>query len=82
MTKSICHTGGNPVSSPLTCVLVLCGMALVPASQRATVLAEPTATNPPILLIVNSAAPNKFGAYLGEILRAEGLNAFDQVALE
>ncbi len=35
----------------------------------------------PILLIVNSSASNKFGAYLGEILRAEGLNAFDQVEL-
>ena len=60
-------------------LVLLCLALLVP--QLATVLAEPTATNPPILLIVNSAAPNKFGAYLGEILRAEGLNAFDQVAL-
>jgi hypothetical protein len=39
------------------------------------------ATNAPILLIVNSSAANKFGPYLGEILRAEGLNAFDQVEL-
>ena len=37
--------------------------------------------NAPILLIVNSSATNKFGPYLGEILRAEGLNAFDQVEL-
>jgi hypothetical protein len=52
------------------------GMALasVPASQ-ATLVA------PPILLIVNSSAANRFGLYLGEILRAEGLNAFDQVEL-
>src|SRR5512136_1416998 len=35
----------------------------------------------PILLIVNSSATDKFGAYLGEILRAEGLNAFDQIEL-
>ncbi len=35
----------------------------------------------PILLIVNSSASNKFGGYLGEILRAEGLNAFDQIEL-
>jgi hypothetical protein len=34
-----------------------------------------------ILLIVNSSASNKFGAYLGEILRAEGLNSFDQAEL-
>jgi hypothetical protein len=30
----------------------------------------------PILLVLNDAAPNKFGAYVGEILRAEGLNAY------
>jgi hypothetical protein len=30
---------------------------------------------------VNSSASNKFGAYLGEILRAEGLNAYDQIEL-
>jgi hypothetical protein len=39
------------------------------------------ASSAPILLIVNSAAANKFGPYLGEILRAEGLNAFDQAEL-
>src|SRR5215471_2033306 len=33
-------------------------------------------TSVPILLVVNDAAPNKFGRYIGEILRAEGLNAF------
>ena len=31
---------------------------------------------PPILLITNSAASNPFGAYLAEILRAEGFNQF------
>src|SRR4026207_894652 len=36
------------------------------------------ATTPaPILLVVNDAAPNTFGRYVGEILRAEGLNSFD-----
>lgn len=35
----------------------------------------------PILVVVNDAAPNKFGRYLGEILRAEGLNSFDIAAL-
>ena len=30
----------------------------------------------PILLVVNDAAPNKLGRYIGEILRAEGLNAY------
>ena len=32
----------------------------------------------PILLVVNDAAPNHFGRYVGEILRAEGLNAYEQ----
>src|SRR3974377_413415 len=49
-------------------------LSSVPALQSSS-------TNLPILLIVNSSASNKFGAYLGEILRAEGLNAFDQVEL-
>jgi hypothetical protein len=31
----------------------------------------------PILLVTNQAATNPFGNYLGEILRAEGLNGFD-----
>ena len=36
----------------------------------------------PILLVTNSAyAVNPFGAYLGEIFRAEGLNEYDQVDL-
>jgi hypothetical protein len=30
----------------------------------------------PILVITNSAAPNRFGSYFAEILRAEGLNEF------
>lgn len=30
----------------------------------------------PILVITNQAAENRFGAYLGEILRAEGMNCF------
>jgi hypothetical protein len=36
----------------------------------------------PILLVVNNAyAGNRFGPYLGEILRAEGLNSFDVLDL-
>jgi hypothetical protein len=31
--------------------------------------------------VTNSTAPNRFGAYIGEILRAEGLNAFDSIQL-
>ena len=35
----------------------------------------------PILVVLNSASPNPFGAYLPEILRAEGINSFDVVQL-
>ena len=35
----------------------------------------------PVLLIVNSASPNPFGPYLGEILKAEGLNSFSVAQL-
>ncbi|MEI7645813.1 MAG: hypothetical protein WCJ55_16190, partial [Chloroflexales bacterium] len=38
-------------------------------------------SGPPILLVVNSAAPNTFGPYLGEILRAEGLASFSTIEL-
>jgi VCBS repeat-containing protein len=50
-------------------------------AQTQSAPAQAASTNAPILLIVNSSATNKFGPYLGEILRAEGLNAFDQVEL-
>jgi hypothetical protein len=35
----------------------------------------------PILVVLNDSAPNPFGAYLPEILRAEGINTFDVVQL-
>src|SRR6266498_276234 len=35
----------------------------------------------PILLIVNHESPNPFGIYLGEILRAEGINCFHTAEL-
>src|SRR5512141_3102057 len=50
------------------------GIVAAPTSRTAS-------SNAPILLVVNSSASNNFGAYLGEILRTEGLNAFDQVEL-
>jgi hypothetical protein len=34
-----------------------------------------------ILVVYNDSAANKFGRYLGEILRAEGLNSFDMASL-
>ncbi|MBZ0289759.1 MAG: hypothetical protein K8I30_19205, partial [Anaerolineae bacterium] len=39
------------------------------------------ASSHPILVVYNDGAPNKFGRYLGEILRAEGLNSYDMTAL-
>jgi hypothetical protein len=36
---------------------------------------------PAVLVVVNDGAPNPFGAYLPEILRAEGINTFDVVQL-
>src|SRR5580704_12970638 len=33
-------------------------------------------SGPPILVVVSSTAPNPYGPYLGEILRAEGINTF------
>jgi hypothetical protein len=41
--------------------------------------ADPSTPSTPILLIVNDTPPFQFGRYLGEILRAEGLNSFDVV---
>lgn len=38
-------------------------------------------TGAPILLVVNDSSANKFGRYVGEILRAEGLNAFEVLQL-
>lgn len=32
---------------------------------------------PPIAVVINDSAPTPFGRYLGEILRAEGLNSYD-----
>ena len=41
------------------------------------------AQTPPasVLLVVNSSGAGKYGPYVGEILRAEGLNSFDQVQI-
>jgi uncharacterized repeat protein (TIGR01451 family) len=52
------------------------------ATPSNMVFAQPTALSAPVLLVTNGSYPaNPFGAYLGEILRAEGLNEFDQADL-
>ncbi len=55
---------------------VMAALILIGLGRQA--LPVSAAANTPILLVVNGAySANLFGAYLGEILRAEGLNAFD-----
>src|SRR5574341_453411 len=58
--------------------LLLLGLLGVRGAQQAS--AQSGAT-PPIVVIVNDSAANKFGRYLGEILRAEGLNSFDVASI-
>ncbi|HET8705586.1 MAG TPA: hypothetical protein VFM46_04705, partial [Pseudomonadales bacterium] len=59
----------------LLLLLILLAVNRLPTTYAA-------ATTAPILLITNSAyATNPFGNYLGEILRAEGLNEYDQADL-
>ena len=50
----------------------LVAAAVIGAGGDVTTQSSP----PPILIVVNSASPNPFGPYLGEILKAEGLNSF------
>jgi Big-like domain-containing protein/Calx-beta domain-containing protein len=54
-------------------LIVILVVALL-GRQAATVRTQSSPS--PILLITSSTAPNPFGIYLGEILRAEGLNQF------
>lgn len=59
--------------------LLLSNLPFMPATPSVQAAPQPMQR---ILLVVNgSYSANPFGAYLGEILRAEGLNAFDVVQL-
>jgi hypothetical protein len=65
-------------------VVALCLSAILAGAAiplRPILALQPGLSNAPILLIVNRSASNTLGSYLGEILRAEGLNAFDQAEL-
>jgi hypothetical protein len=57
----------------ITAAIMLLG-SLIAGGQRVT--ANPTAA--PILFVTDSSSTNRFGAYLGEIMRAEGFMAFEQ----
>ncbi len=53
-------------------ILIVCLLSTLPG-----IVTQAESISDPILLVVNDAYPsNHFGRYLGEILRAEGLNAF------
>jgi hypothetical protein len=54
-------------------------LALIASLALTQSLPQAQSGAPPILLVVNTAAPNPFGGYLAEILRAEGINAFSTV---
>jgi hypothetical protein len=54
---------------------------LVAALVGVTVGLRSQAGTAPILVVLNSASPNPYGRYLGEILQAEGLNSFSTVQL-
>ncbi|MBP1687797.1 MAG: hypothetical protein H6Q33_3940, partial [Deltaproteobacteria bacterium] len=56
-------------------------LALVSVLVATQFLIRAQASGGPILLIVNRSAPNPFGRYLAEILRAEGINSFTTVEL-
>lgn len=55
--------------------------ALVWVATTSTGMRGQATPPPPILLVVNAAASNPFGPYLGEILRAEGIPSFSTVQL-
>ena len=61
----------------LLAVIVLISMLVLVSASRIAAVTLPA----PILLIVNDSAPNPFGRYVGEILRAEGLNDYDLATL-
>ena len=62
----------------ISLLLFVVGMA---AGQGGPAITTAQAPPAPILLIVNDASSNKFGPYLGEILRVEGITSFDMVQL-
>ena len=60
----------------LVAVLILFALLYVNGGNISQVDAQSTPTKQ-VLVVVNDGATNKFGRYLGEILKAEGLNNFD-----
>ncbi|MBL8166474.1 MAG: hypothetical protein JNJ61_31110 [Anaerolineae bacterium] len=63
-------------------VVILFILLLLPlfVTTNATTQAQ-SSSPPPILLVTNSAIPHQYGAYLGEILLAEGISSFETIPI-
>ena len=63
---------------------LLCGLLILLASGGLPLTGHQLHAAPlpaPLLVVMNDAAPNPFGRYLAEILRAEGLSSFEIIQL-
>jgi PKD repeat protein len=59
----------------ISAILVLL-LLMAPLGMNSLTTEAQTSPTEPILLVVNNSAPYQFGAYLGEILMAEGISSF------
>src|SRR5262245_16226541 len=66
------------VALALAAIITL--LSLLTSTVGNSLAAAPPATNP-VLLVTSATATNKFGNYLGEILRAEGFNTYQTADL-
>lgn len=62
-------------------IIILMFLSALFFNQWSQQLTQASPTPAPIAVVVNDTAPSPFGRYLGEILRAEGLNEFVFVPL-
>jgi hypothetical protein len=71
------YRGGIMRKSLFQFILMIAAIGLLVGVSGPILATQASGQGAPILLVTNSAGTNPFGGYLGEILRAEGLNAFD-----
>jgi hypothetical protein len=69
----------NKFTRPVVIALVIASFTLVISQPLQIVYAQSSSIL--IRVVYNDSASNKFGKYLGEILRAEGLSSFDMASL-
>jgi len=62
-------------------IIIIIGLVTVLVTMRIPGRSQASAGPQPVLVVVNGAQAYKFGEYLGEILRAEGMNAYDLLDL-